>query len=51
MIRFLVTRYLWMVLVFLPGLVHAQFRVEVSGVGLTQLPISFAPFKGQDASP
>jgi len=30
---------------------HAQFRVEVSGVGLTQVPISFAPFKGQDASP
>jgi TolB protein len=26
---------------------HAQFRVEVSGVGLTQLPISIAPFKGQ----
>jgi len=30
---------------------HAQFRVEVSGVGLTQVPITFAPFKGQDASP
>ncbi|RZL43745.1 MAG: Tol-Pal system protein TolB [Variovorax sp.] len=29
----------------------AQFRVEVSGVGLTQLPIALAPFKGQDASP
>jgi len=29
----------------------AQFRVEVSGVGLTQLPIALAPFKGQEASP
>ena len=29
----------------------AQFRVEVSGVGLTQLPIALAPCKGQDASP
>ncbi|MDD5028441.1 MAG: Tol-Pal system beta propeller repeat protein TolB [Rhodoferax sp.] len=29
----------------------AQFRVEVSGVGLTQVPVSFAPFKGQDGSP
>jgi TolB protein len=29
----------------------AQFRVEVSGVGLTQLPIALVPFKGQDASP
>jgi len=25
----------------------AQFRVEVSGVGLTQVPITVAPFKGQ----
>jgi len=30
---------------------HAQFRVEVSGVGLTQVPISFVAFKGQDAAP
>jgi TolB protein len=29
----------------------AQFRVEVSGVGLTQLPIALVPFKGQDAAP
>jgi TolB protein len=33
----------------LPAL--AQFRVEVSGVGLTQLPIALVPFKGEDASP
>ncbi|MDD0809922.1 Tol-Pal system beta propeller repeat protein TolB [Curvibacter sp. RS43] len=29
----------------------AQFRVEVSGVGLTQLPIAVAPFKGETAMP
>jgi len=41
--------WLWIALICQPS--YAQFRVEVSGVGLTQLPISFAPFKGQDASP
>jgi TolB protein len=30
---------------------HAQFRVEVAGVGLTQLPFSIAAFKGADALP
>ncbi|MDP3701083.1 MAG: Tol-Pal system beta propeller repeat protein TolB [Hylemonella sp.] len=30
---------------------YAQFRVEVSGVGLTQLPIAFAPFRGEDDAP
>jgi TolB protein len=29
----------------------AQFRVEVSGVGLTQLPIAVATFRGDDVSP
>ncbi|MDM0044384.1 Tol-Pal system beta propeller repeat protein TolB [Variovorax dokdonensis] len=29
----------------------AQFRVEVSGVGLTQLPIAIAPFAGEGSSP
>ena len=29
----------------------AQFRVEVSGVGLTQLPIALAPFRGEAQSP
>ncbi|WP_423460353.1 Tol-Pal system beta propeller repeat protein TolB [Ottowia sp. VDI28] len=33
----------------LPAL--AQFRVEVSGVGLTQLPIALVPFRGEGASP
>ncbi len=31
--------------------VLAQFRVEVSGVGLTQLPIAVATFKGDAAAP
>ena len=29
----------------------AQFRVEVSGVGLTQMPIAVAPFKGGESAP
>jgi TolB protein len=29
----------------------AEVRVEVSGVGITQIPIAISPFKGQDASP
>jgi TolB protein len=33
----------------LPAL--AQFRVEVTGVGLTQLPIAIAAFKGDDGAP
>ena len=33
----------------LPAL--AQFRVEVTGVGLTQLPIAVAPFRGETESP
>src|SRR5450830_354385 len=31
--------------------VLAQFRVEVSGVGLTQLPIAVSAFRGQDSAP
>lgn len=30
---------------------QAQFRVEVSGVGLTQVPIAIAGFRGEEASP
>jgi len=29
----------------------AQFRVDVSGVGLTQLPIAIAPFRGDSSAP
>jgi len=29
----------------------AQFRVEIKGVGLTQLPIAIAPFRGEAQSP
>lgn len=35
----------------LPLSALAQFRVEVSGVGMTQLPIAVAPFKGEALSP
>lgn len=30
---------------------QAQFRVEVSGVGLTQVPIAIASFRGEESSP
>lgn len=40
---------LWIGLLSLSA--SAQFRVEVSGVGLTQLPIAGAVFKGEDAAP
>lgn len=40
------------VLVSLPVLpAWAQFRVEVTGVGLTQMPIALAPFRGEGQSP
>ena len=29
----------------------AQFRVEVTGVGLTQVPIAIAPFRGEAQAP
>jgi TolB protein len=29
----------------------AQFKVDVSGVGMTQVPIAIVPFKGEDAAP
>ena len=35
----------------MPFAAFAQFRVEVSGVGMTQLPIAIAPFKGEAQSP
>ncbi len=34
-----------------PQAALAQFRVEVTGVGLTQLPIAVLPFRGDDAAP
>ena len=30
---------------------HADFRVEISGVGVTQIPIAIANFRGEDNSP
>jgi len=41
--------FFWASLVCLPAL--AQFRVEVSGVGLTQMPIAIAAFRGEAQSP
>ena len=44
-------RFVIACLLMLTGPVMAQFRVEVTGVGLTQMPIAVAPFKGENASP
>ncbi len=33
------------------GLAHAQFRVEVSGIGVTQLPIALPAFRGEAGAP
>lgn len=39
------------VLMLMANQAFAQFRVEVSGVGLTQVPIAVVAFKGEEASP
>lgn len=44
-------RVLIALMVFSAGAALAQFRVEISGVGLTQLPIAVAAFRGDDAAP
>src|SRR5574343_625833 len=44
-------RFVSACLLMLTGPVMAQFRVEVTGVGMTQIPIVVAPFKGENASP
>ena len=33
------------------GMAQAQFRVDVSGVGLTQVPIAFSAFRGEEGAP
>ncbi len=38
-------------LMFCSAQATAQFRVEISGVGITQLPVAIAGFKGEDAAP
>ncbi len=38
-------------LFFVGFTVSAQFRVEVSGIGLTQVPVAIVPFRGDDDAP
>ncbi len=38
-------------LLTLGGAAQAQFRVDVSGIGLNQLPIAVSPFRGEDSAP
>ena len=33
------------------NLAHAEFKVEISGVGITQIPIAVSDFRGQETSP
>ena len=44
-------RFVFACLLMLTGPVMAQFRVEVTGVGMTQMPIAVAPFRGESGSP
>ena len=41
---------LWAGLMLVAGPVMAQFRVEVAGVGMTQMPLAVAPFRGEATS-
>ncbi len=42
----------WVGLLLLTGVAaQAQFRVDVSGIGLNQLPIAIAAFRGEDRAP
>lgn len=43
--------YFFLLLLGLGFPAAAQFRVEVSGVGLTQLPIAVSAFRGEDGAP
>ena len=47
----LVSRFLTACLLLLALPAMAQFRVEVTGVGMTQMPIAVAPLRGEAASP
>ncbi|MDO8320094.1 Tol-Pal system beta propeller repeat protein TolB [Rhodoferax sp.] len=51
MIRFISSVCFSFILILFYGQSHAQFRIEVSGVGLTQVPVVIAPFRGQEALP
>ena len=47
----LMFRFAFAFLMLLAAPAMAQFRVEVTGVGMTQMPIVVAPFKGEAGSP
>ena len=45
-------RVFWVGLMLITGVpVQAQFRVDVSGIGLNQLPIAVTTFRGEDGAP
>jgi len=49
MMRFLSNLWIACALALCSQVSLAQFRIEVAGVGLTQVPVTVAPFRGQDA--
>jgi TolB protein len=50
--QFEALRVFWLVLLLVAvAPVHAQFRVDVSGIGLNQLPIAVSTFRGEDSAP
>jgi len=49
--RFFTASVLVFTLSFICSNASAQFRVDVSGIGLSQIPFSISTFKGEDASP
>ncbi|MGI9133311.1 MAG: Tol-Pal system beta propeller repeat protein TolB, partial [Rhodoferax sp.] len=51
MTRFIVQFAIAMLVWCASGSAMAQFRVEVSGVGLTQVPIAVVAFRGDEQSP
>ena len=44
-------RLVWLALALCAAPAWAQFKVDVTGVGMTQLPIAIAPFRGEDLAP
>lgn len=43
--------FFWLAMCLASSSTLAQFRVEVSGVGLTQVPLAIVPFRGDDTAP
>jgi len=47
-VRFMKNWFISLCWLLVAGMAQAQFRVEVSGVGTTQIPVAITPFRGND---